>query len=65
MHLRDRNQLDISDEMLSKDGNIIVQPQPLVLDVEMQLSLNHSDIKGNCDAVVDAAGGATYLDPPI
>jgi len=42
-----------------------VQPQPLVLDVEMQLSLNHSDIKGNCDAVLDAAGGATYLDPPI
>lgn len=51
--------------MPSKDGKIIVQPQPLVLDEETQLSFDHSDIKGNRDPVLDATRAATYFDPPI
>ena len=51
--------------MPSKAGNIIVQPQPLVPDVEMKLSLDHLYIKGKGDPAIEAAGAATYFDPPI
>jgi hypothetical protein len=61
-HLREGDQLDVSLPVLAQDGDVVVQPQPFVLDVESEGSTDDLEVELEGDTVFEASGCTADLE---
>jgi hypothetical protein len=57
-HLRDRDQLEVALEVLAKDFDVVVDPQPPTLDGEREGSTNDRQVKLEGDTLIIASASA-------
>jgi hypothetical protein len=61
-HLREGDQLDVALEVLAQNGDVVVQPQPFVLDVESEGSTDDLEAELDGDTVIKASGSTADLE---
>jgi hypothetical protein len=61
-HLRDRDQLEVALPVLAQDTDVVVQPQPFVLDGEREGSADDLEVEREGDTFIEASGSTADLE---
>jgi hypothetical protein len=58
MHLRHRDQLDVASPVLTQNGDVVVDPQPPILNVERESSTDDRQVKLEGDTLIISSASA-------
>ena len=61
-HSRERDQLDVALPVLAQDSCVVVQPQPFVLDMELEISFDDLQVDRNGDTMIKVSACTSDLE---